>query len=264
MNKIVFRILIILLVIAGLFLFLREINWNRILGIDYATSKIEQELGDQIWDSMKNSETVDNDPMMLKVLDTIVIRLCENNGISREKIKLHLLENSAANAFAMPGDYLIVHTGLFTNGCKSAEQIAGVLAHELAHIEKNHVSRKITTQLGITALSTLVGGNAEAIREAIKFFTSTAYDRSLEEEADLEAVIYMDNAHLDPKALAETMDIFSKKSGNPDLEEKLSWFSTHPASKERAEYIRKEANKLKGKNYQKLQISQEYKEHFGW
>jgi predicted Zn-dependent protease len=157
MNKIVFRILIILLAIAGLFLFLREINWNRILGIDYASSKIEQELGDQIWDSMKNSEIVDNDPMMLKVLDTIVIRLCQNNGIPREKIKLHLLENSTANAFAMPGDYLIVHTCLFTNGCKSAEQIAGVLSHELAHIEKNHVSRKITTQIGFTSFSTLVG-----------------------------------------------------------------------------------------------------------
>jgi len=264
MNKIVFRILIVLLAIAGLFLFLREINWSKIFGIDQATNKLEQELGDQIWESMKSTETVDSDTMMLEVLDTIVNRLCENNLIPRSQIKLHLIENTTANAFAMPGDYLIVHTGLFTHGCKSADQIAGVIAHELAHIQKDHVSRKITTQIGITALTTLVGGNAEAVKEAIRFFTSNAYDRSLEEEADLLAVTYMDKSNLDPKALAETMDIFSQKSGNPELEENLSWFSTHPASKERAEYIRKEADKIKGKKYQKLQISQEYKEHFGW
>jgi beta-barrel assembly-enhancing protease len=264
MNKIVFRILIVLLAIVGLFLFLREINWSKIFGIDQATNKLEQELGDQIWESMKSTETVDKDTMMLEVLDTIVNRLCENNQIPQNQIKLHLIENATANAFAMPGDYLIVHTGLFTNGCKSADQIAGVIAHELAHIQKDHVSRKITTQIGITALTTLVGGNAEAVKEAIRFFTSNAYDRSLEEEADLLAVTYMDKSNLDPKALAETMDIFSQKSGNPELEENLSWFSTHPASKERAEYIRKEADKIQGKKYQKLQISQEYKEHFGW
>ncbi len=264
MNKIVFRILIVLLSIVGLFLFLREFNWSRIFGLDRATHALEQELGNQIWETMKSTETVDNDTMMLVVLDTILNRICEHNQISREQIKLHLVEDATANAFAMPGDYLIVNSGLFTNGCKSADQIAGVLAHELAHIQKDHVSRKIATQIGITALTTLVGGNAEAVKEAIRFFTSNAYDRSLEEEADLTAVIYMSNAGLDPKALAETMDIFSKKSGNPELEENLSWFSTHPASKERAEYIRNEADKISGKKYQNLQISSEYKEHFGW
>jgi predicted Zn-dependent protease len=264
MNKIVFRLLIVLLSIVGLFLFLREFNWSKIFGIDSATAKLEQELGDQIWRSMEISETVDHDSIMLNVLDSIVNRLCIYNRIPREQIKLHLIENKTPNAFAMPGNYLIVHSGLFTNGCKTAEQIAGVLAHELAHIQKEHVTRKITTQIGITALTSLVGGNAEAIREAIRFFTSTAYDRSLEEEADLTAVEYMNLAHLDPRALAETMDIFAKQTGNQELEENLSWFSTHPASKERADYIRKEANKLKKQNYSQLQISQEYKEHFGW
>ncbi len=264
MNKIIFRIIIVFLAIAGLFLFLREFNWSKIFGLDDATQKLEQELGNQIWESMKSTENVDHDTMMMEVLDTILNRLCASNQIQRSKIKLHLMENATANAFAMPGDYLIVHSGLFTNGCKTADQIAGVIAHELAHIEKNHVSRKITTQIGITALTTLVGGNAEAVKEAIRFFTSNAYDRSLEEEADLMAVTYMNASNLDPKALAETMDIFSEKSANPELEENLSWFSTHPASKERADYIRKESNKIKGKNYQKLQISQEYKEHFGW
>ncbi|RKZ25608.1 peptidase M48, partial [bacterium] len=77
--------------------------------------------------------------------------------------------------------------------------------------------------------------NAETTKGVIKLLSSSAFDRSLEKEADLKAVDLLVNAQIDPEPFANFL--YKLADNDPDLMKYLSWISTHPESKERAEEI---------------------------
>jgi predicted Zn-dependent protease len=77
-----------------------------------------------------------------------------------------------------------------------------------------------------------IGG--EVVRNALSTITSTAYDRSLEKEADLKAVDYMVAAKMNPTYLASFLEKLDQQAQTPEV---LQWVSTHPDSKERVRYI---------------------------
>jgi len=89
--------------------------------------------------------------------------------------------------------------------------------------------------LAVLIPMTTGNGNTQVIIESLKTLTSSAYDRSLEEEADLKSVNYLIKADIDPTAFADFL--YSLSGNNAELEEYLSWVSTHPYPKERAETI---------------------------
>ena len=162
-------------------------------------------------------------------------RLCRANGMDRSKIKLHVVQDDEVNAFACPGNHLVVYTALI-DSCRSAEELCGVLAHELAHIERGHVMQKLIKEMGLAALTGLVGGNAGAatMAELMRVLSSTAYDRSLESEADDLAVTYLLQAGINPRPFGEFLFRLSEEEELPSLAE---WVSTHPDSGKRSRLI---------------------------
>src|SRR5690606_22581823 len=115
--------------------------------------------------------------------------LCRENQIDRKKIKLHVLRKSDINAFALPDNHLVFYSGLIESAHSEAE-VLGVMGHELAHLEKRHVMKKLAKELGLTAIITMTTGNkgGQTIQQVVKLLSSSAYDRELEREADKTAV----------------------------------------------------------------------------
>ncbi len=70
------------------------------------------------------------------------------NDIDRDKIKVHLLFKDEVNAFALPDGHLVIFSGLILES-ENPEELSGVLAHELAHIELNHVMTKLMREVGL-------------------------------------------------------------------------------------------------------------------
>jgi predicted Zn-dependent protease len=117
------------------------------------------------------------------------------------------------------------------------EELSGVICHELAHIELKHVMKKLIKEVGLSVLISMTTGNSgtEKVKETAKMLSSTAFDRSLEKEADLKAVEYLIKTNIDPEPFANFLYKLSDRES--DVMKYLSWVSTHPDSKERAEYI---------------------------
>lgn len=236
MKKAIFEGLAILIIFFGAWFGLSNINWLTLFQVKQATNTTEEKLGKLFWDLFSKTEKEVLAPAILEPLDSLVTHLCKHNNLDRRKIKLHVLDKDEVNAFALPDHHLVVYTGLIREAEKEAE-LVGVLGHELAHIEKNHVMKKLIKEVGLSLLISMTTGNAggQVIAESARLLSSTAYDRDLEREADQQSVSYMLQAGLDPEPFAGFLYRLGGEQG--DLPDQVYWVTTHPDSKERAEDI---------------------------
>lgn len=217
----------------GTWYVLSTVDWMALFRVEKVSSATEQKLGELFWDIFRESGTELDSVKTKAVLDSLLTNITKSNGIDYKKVKLHLLQNEEINAFVLPDNHLVVYTGLLT-ATKNHAELAGVLCHELAHIENNHVMKKLVKEVGLSVLLSMISGNtgSEVARETAKLLSSTAYDRKLETEADRAAVDYMLTANIDPIPFAEFLSRLSET--DPTLPGQLYWISTHPDSKERA------------------------------
>jgi predicted Zn-dependent protease len=236
MKKLIFQGASILLLFFIIWLALSQVDWINIFQINQVTDKTEEKLGDKIWEVIQQSEKEIRNVHVVNSVDSIINHVCKENNIAREKLNVHILENSDINAFALPNGHLIIYSGLILNA-DNEEELAGVICHEIAHIELNHIMKKLVKEVGLSVLISMTTGNggAEIIKETARMLSSTAFDRSLERDADIKAVDYMVNAKINPESFANFLyKISISESGSSQY---LNWINTHPDSKERSAYI---------------------------
>ena len=158
-----------------------------------------------------------------------------------------------ANAFALPGGPVWVHRGLIeTAGSES--QLAGVLAHEVAHIANRHAAEQISkgtfANVGLGLLAALLGdGTGAQIAQLGAGFAAQAtmmkFSRDDEREADLKALQYMKRAGYDPRGMVEFLQVLRAQQGR-DPGSVQTFFSSHPAPADRVRRLQQEANRLAG------------------
>ena len=245
-KKIILPGLIILITFFGLFYGLSQIDWVTEFNVKQIRSSSENKIGELIWDEISSTEKVNTNDSISKTLDKLLEPICKNNKIERDSLKVHIVEKDEINAFALPNNHLVVYTGLITE-CKNQEALQGVLGHEIAHIANNHVMKKLSKEIGLSVLLSAgtSGKGGALIKEILKSLSSSAYDRTLEKEADMASVDYLLKANINPEPFADFMFELSQKK---DLSDSLYWISSHPESEERAKYI---LDYLKGKKYKK-------------
>lgn len=245
MKKILLELLLSVILIAVVWFGLSRVDWMKLLDIEQATQNTEEKIGDLFWKLLKNSETEISSDSIVAPVDSMLTRICTANSIDRKKVKLHLLRKDEINAFALPNNHLVIYSGLIA-ACENEAELYGVISHELAHMEKNHVMNKLVKKVGLSVLISMStgNGNAEVIKETLKHLSSTAYDRSLETEADLTAADYLIKAGIDPEPFANFLYRLSDETKN--LPSQIYWISTHPESKERAKKI---IEQIKGKSF---------------
>jgi Zn-dependent protease with chaperone function len=160
---------------------------------------------------------------------------------------------SDINAFALPGGYLYLNRGLI-EAAKQEGQLAGVMAHEMAHVALRHgtnqASKAYLGQAGLGVLGGLTSGKSDSTQKAIGavggFGMNTLFlkfSRTDEEQADIVGAQMMAKAGYDPKDMVDFFEMLrSQASRNPSKVEQF--FSSHPAPKDRAARIRKEMKML--------------------
>ncbi|NVN96227.1 MAG: M48 family metallopeptidase [Bacteroidetes bacterium] len=259
MKKIILQFLTILILFYACWFALYQVDWMKFFKIEQITKKTEEKLGDLYWDIIQKTENENNSDSIVYKVDIVLNHICQANNIDRKKIKLHILKKDDINAFALPNNHLIIYSGLIEE-CENEAEMSGVLCHEIAHMEKQHVMKKLGKEVGLAVLVSMTtgSGNGEVAKRTLKLLSSNAYDRNLESEADLTAADYLIKANIDPEPFANFLFRLAKNEKN--LPKQVFWISTHPDSEERSlkiiEYIKnKEILKdslLSGKQWNSL------------
>lgn len=205
-------------------------------------SEIRQ--GKEYAQQIESSVKLVQDPVINEYVNRIGQNLVRNSD-ARVPFTIKVIDSDEVNAFALPGGFFYVNTGLILAADEEAE-LAGVMAHEIAHVAARHAMRQMTrsqwANIGTIPLIFVGGGIGYAARAAAGLglpLTFLQFSRGFEQEADYLGVEYMYKAGYDPQAYVSFFEkIQAKEKKKPGTLAKA--FSTHPQTPERIEKTQKE------------------------
>lgn len=240
------RILIGLVVAAfSFFSYLGSQEYNPITGENqYISMTVEQEisLGQQSAPQLiQEFGGLFPDEEVQDAIDVIGNRLVNNSIASNTpwQFEFHVLnDRNTINAFALPGGQVFITTALLSR-FDSADQVAGVLSHEIVHVLARHSAQRIAQNELTNGLVGAVGvasGDASASQTAamVAQLVNMQYGRSDELESDTLGVCLMLDAGYDPEAMIDVMNVLAEASGGAQQPE---FFSTHPNPQNRIQEI---------------------------
>lgn len=217
---------------------------------------IDEKIGKLALDSMDVGKRLDSAHPASKLVQSIVDKLQPHAAIPNMKFKVIVVEDPQVNAFALPGGQIVVFTGLIREAT-SAEQIAGVLAHEMSHATLRHGLQSVSQSLGIVAAIQLfvgdIGGLVALGAQIAQQSILTSYSRTSETEADLEGARMLHAAKIDPQAMAEFFGLLKEKEG--DIPDAIAWISTHPQHSTRIENIKNHQKSFPATQYEPLELN---------
>jgi beta-barrel assembly-enhancing protease len=218
-------------------------------GFNLFSAAQDQEIGKQSADAAEQQLPILHDQSIEAYVDRIGERLAAVAPGERFNYQFKVVNASDINAFALPGGYMYVNRGLI-EAAQNEGQLAGVMAHEMAHVALRHgtsqASKAYLGQAGLGLLGGLIGKDDRSTEQriaALGGFGLNAlflkFSRSAEEQADVTGAQMMAAAGYDPADMVKFFDILaSEQNRNPSKVEQF--FSSHPAPANRAARIREE------------------------
>jgi len=217
------------LLILGLF----QANADRLSqwAVSHISQEQERQLGDLVYAQMRPSLKLLESGTAPAAVETIGRRLTAE---STHHYQFHVVVDPQINAYALPGGHIVVYTGLI-NAANSSGEIAGVLAHEISHVEQRHALHSMVHALGLRALIGVALGNFSGgvWGNLAEQLGSLNYSRELESEADLEGLETLRRAGV----AAHGMETFFAKMAERK-NTTLHLLTRHPASEERLAALR--------------------------
>ena len=208
----------------------------------------ENHLGRAIMRQIRASGELVEDPQVTEYINEIGHRIAAQANIEgNHEFSFFVVDNNVINAFALPGGFIGVHTGLL-EATRNEDELAGVLAHEVAHVTQRHIARRIHANQRQSILSTAImlgailagaaGGGGDVMQGAIAVAQGTAaqqqinFTRSNEYEADRVGISALAAAGFDPQGMGSFFEVMSR--GTTPIEQRLPEFlRTHPVSSAR-------------------------------
>lgn len=198
----------------------------------------EKALGDKMAPLVTASNRKIDDPAITNQLRRLTHPLVAAAARPDLVFTFTVLENPEPNAFALPGGQVVIYSGLLTKA-RRAEEVAGVLAHEIAHVTRRHHVRGMLKNAGLVVLVQTLLGDATAVGAVIAEYTtslsSLSYSRGFEREADSHGWAYLNAAGFDPNGMIEFFQSLLDDQGEAmrKIERGLSLLGTHPSTEER-------------------------------
>jgi predicted Zn-dependent protease len=207
-------------------------------------------LGKQLAEEVSRQSKLNRDPLVTEFINRLGQNLVRNSD-AQVPFTFQVVEDEVPNAFALPGGFIFVNTGLVKLASEEAE-LAGAMAHEVAHVAARHMTCQATkgqiVGIGATAASILLGGGlgGYASRQAMGVGAQAAFlrlSRGAETEADYLGTQYLYASGYDPTG---AISIFEKmeslKKSRPGFLGRA--FSTHPMDADRIAKTQREIQKI--------------------
>lgn len=232
----------------------------------------EVELGSGLYKKIKEKGYVIDDPLLSRYLQDIGESLLSALDARVRDYHFYLVKDNSVNAFAAPGGYIGVNAGLI-GITKSEDELASVLAHEIAHVELMHsmqmIDRAKTVNMAsmISILAAILISSQDADAASAIIYTGVAgsaqsiinFTRANEYEADRMGVEVLKKSEYDPQAMADFMKILQSREQGGELAG-IEYLRTHPVNSNRIAEITSRISNFK-KKPPKITRYQQFKDY---
>jgi predicted Zn-dependent protease len=217
--------------------------------VNFYSLQKEMAIGKQLATEVEKQSKIITDPMVSEYVNRLGQNLVRNSD-AKVPFTIKVIDGEEVNAFALPGGYFFVYAGLILKADNEAE-LAGVMAHEIAHVAARHGTRQATrgeiAQLGMIPVMIMSGGWAGyGIYQAANILIPIGFlkfSRAFESEADMLGLEYMYKTGYDPTAFVDFFEkIETLEKHKPGTMAKV--FSTHPMTDDRIRAAQKNIQEL--------------------
>ena len=200
-------------------------------GIAFLLIEGESSMGAQFAAGVKQQAQLVDDPEVNQYIQDIADRLTPLMGRDDFEYEFYVVQDSNLNAFALPGGKIFINTGAIL-GTESEAELAGLLAHEIAHAVFSHGYQRVAQQnLGATISQVI------PIESFFRFITS-AYSRSQEKQSDILGTKVIASTGYAADGLRNFMVTINERTGDQGQRSPAAqWYATHPAPPERVRYL---------------------------
>ena len=204
------------------------------------------------------------DPLVNEYINEIGRRIASQSNDGSHSFQFFVVEDERINAFALPGGYIGVHTGLL-EATRNEDELAGVLAHEVAHVTQRHIARAIhanqrqsimTTAMMLGAIILGAAGGSDAFQAGMAVAQGTAaqaqvnFTRSNEHEADRIGITALADAGYDPHGMASFFEVMARQQPASLAMRAPEFLRTHPVTTDRIAEAR-----VRAQDYPRVQSS---------
>jgi len=220
-------------VVAGITLLLAGRARLADLAARRVPSAVEALLGQAAFDAVRaTTPLVDDAPGQARI-EAVAARLAPALGAAPRTLRFHVAARDELNAFALPGGDVVIHRGLL-KALQRPEELAGVLAHELAHVTRRHALRGMLETAGLSVLvRALLGDTSGLLAGGSELLLQRRFSRDLEREADDVGWDALVAARIDPRGMIEAFERLRDEHAGAGL------LATHPATEERIAHLRR-------------------------
>ena len=209
-------------------------------------------INDDISFGQQTAAQIESDPAQFPILDKsenkeayAYLQAITNEILNSGEIKyksefawkIHIIDKEVLNAFATPGGYIYVYTGLIKY-LDTVDDLAGVMGHEIAHADRRHSSKQLQRQYGVGVLLQFILGDNSVISNIGQTLLALDYGRDQEADADEQSVKYLAKTQY---ACNGAATFFEKLLNDGATGNGPEFLSTHPSPKSRVQDINNEA-----------------------
>jgi len=217
---------------------------------------VESQIGRAIMRDIRRSGMVVEDPQIAEYINEIGHRIAAHSNDGDHEFTFFVVDDHRINAFALPGGYIGVHTGLI-EATRNEDELAGVVAHEVAHVTQRHIARAVHASSRQSLMSTALmlgalilgaaGGDTDVMQAGMAVSQGTAaqqqinFTRSNEYEADRIGIQALTDAGFDAYGMASFFEVMSRQDTSSPDSRIPEFLRTHPVTTERISEARARA-----------------------
>ena len=219
----------------------------------------EYQIGRMIVRGLRDSDQIVEDPEVSEYIRAVGLRLSSQANEGNQRFNFFVVRDNSINAFALPGGFIGVNSGLMLQ-TENESELAGVLAHEIAHVTQRHIARSVAAQSRNSLVSTAAmlaailvgaaaGGGGDAAIAGITAAQSLSlqqrinFTRANEAEADRVGLGILARSSFDPNGMPAFFETLSSRSGGSDLNVP-EMLRTHPVTSNRIAETKERASQL--------------------
>jgi beta-barrel assembly-enhancing protease len=207
----------------------------------------EWQMGQELERDINQQVTLVNDATLQGYVRNMGQAIVRQTAMADRSWRFYIIRDGSINAFNAPGGLVYINSGLIAQA-GNASELAGVMAHEIAHGTARHGTQRLSRVYGINIVAAVVLGQDPGLVQQIAAQlvaggTVAAFSREMEREADRLGVRYMAAAGYNPEGMATMFErLIAQRQRNPGAVERF--FSTHPVTEDRIREVRREARSV--------------------